>query len=436
MLNTRKSLFPLQNVTALEATCLIAAAAKGLITGTNSTTQRTRFEEMFAAQLDSDEAVGFPSGRSALAALLTVNGVNPGDEVLVTGFTCDAVAQAIVAIGATPRWVDIDVQTLAMDPAQAENAVNASTRAIIVQHSFGIPARTEQFQEIVERHSLALIEDCCLALGSNQVDGSMIGTGQYDAFWSFEVTKTISAGWGGVALIKDRDRAYEIRKIRDGAGTRGRIYSVKTLAQAAISSLIYRSRLNRWLAYIPAVMYKIGLFSFSDKRTGGMTSQIPFENYGSAGPDATWRLLSRQLKRLPDQLQRLRSNNRVYFNALESVGVKVPASWTAETSVLIRIPILVKNREEFEAHMWRNNVDTGRWFDSPVSAGNIQNTFGYTPGTCLTGERIASSITNLPTHASMSDLQVESSVRAMAEYFETHKGESDYMNEQISELSN
>jgi dTDP-4-amino-4,6-dideoxygalactose transaminase len=120
MLNTRKSLFPLQNVTALEATCLIAAAAKGLITGTNSTTQRTRFEEMFAAQLDSDEAVGFPSGRSALAALLTVNGVNPGDEVLVTGFTCDAVAQAIVAIGATPRWVDIDVQTLAMDPAQAK----------------------------------------------------------------------------------------------------------------------------------------------------------------------------------------------------------------------------------------------------------------------------------------------------------------------------
>ena len=86
--------------------------------------------------------------------------------------------------------------------------------------------------------------------------------------------------------------------------------------------------------------------------------------------------------------------------------------------------------------MWRNNVDTGRWFDPPVSAGNIQNTFGYTPVTCLTGERIASSITNLPTHASMSDLQVESSVRAMAEYFETHKGESDYMNEQISELSN
>ena len=159
-----------------------------------------------------------------------------------------------------------------MDPAQAENAVDASTRAIIVQHSFGIPARTEQFQEIGERHSLALIEDCCLALGSNQEDGSMIGTGQYDAFWSFEVTKTISAGWGGVALIKDRDLASEIRKNRDGAGTRGRIYSVKTLAQTAISSLTYRSRLNRWLAYIPAVMYKIGLFSFSDKRTGGMTS--------------------------------------------------------------------------------------------------------------------------------------------------------------------
>ena len=114
----------------------------------------------------------------------------------------------------------------------------------------------------------------------------------------------------------------------------------------------------------------------------------------------------------------------------------MPASWTAETSALIRIPILVASRDQFEAHMRRNNVDTGSWFNSPVSIDNIQTTFGYTPGTCPTGERIANSITNLPTYASMSDRQVESSARAMAEYFETHKGESDYMNKLISGLSN
>ena len=86
MLNTRKTLFPLQNVSAFEAIALIGAAATGLVAGTNSTTQRTRFEELFAAQLGNGEAVGFPSGRSALAALLTVNGVKPGDEVLLDGF--------------------------------------------------------------------------------------------------------------------------------------------------------------------------------------------------------------------------------------------------------------------------------------------------------------------------------------------------------------
>jgi dTDP-4-amino-4,6-dideoxygalactose transaminase len=432
MLNTRKILFPLQNVSAKDAAGMIGAAIKGLLVGTNGTKLRTRFEKEFENQLGEGTAVAFPSGRSALAALLVANGVKPGNEVLVTGFTCDAVAQAVVAIGAIPRWVDIDVHTLAMNPVLAEESINDSTQAIIVQHSYGIPAQLEKFQEIATRHSIALIEDSCLALGSQYADGKVIGTTQHDSFWSFEVTKTISAGWGGIAMVKNSNRASTIQTLRDHAGSRSRIDGVRALVQTAITALSYRSRFSGWMAYLPAVMYKVGLFSYSDKRIGGMTSQTPFESYGAAGPDDTWKLLSRQLTQLSNQIRRLKSNNNIYFKTMESIGIELPESWTAETTVLLRIPILVKNREAFEAHMWNNNIDTGRWFDSPVTVDNTSNTFGYIPCTCPIGEGIASSITNLPTHAGMNQNQVESSARAMGEYFADNPGESTHMNDLLA----
>ena len=82
--------------------------------------------------------------------------------------------------------------------------------------------------------------------------------------------------------------------------------------------------------------------------------------------------------------------------------------------------------------MLQNNVETGRWFDSPVSAENIQKNYAYTPGTCPIGERIANSISNLPSHANMSDSDVKDSANAMADYFASNEGESEYMSELIS----
>ncbi len=423
MLNPRKNLFPLQNVSTMEAFSLIGAALITLVAGTGSTSQREKFELSFGKYIDDGEPVGFPSGRSALAALLMTNGVQRGGEVLLTGFTCEAVAQAVVAIGAKPTWVDVELETLSMNPILAKKAVTSSTQAIVVQHSFGIPTPLGPFTELAKENSFALIEDCCLALGSRHKDGSPVGTGEHDAFWSFEVTKTISAGWGGVALIKDQQRSSAILQMRDSAPTHGRLNAAKSLVQAAMSSFTYRSRFSSWLAYIPAVMERLRFFSSSDDRIGGMVSPTPFSDYGAAGPDATWKTLTRQLDRMPAQIKRIQSNNKIFFDAFSELGIQRPESWVAETAVLLRIPILVKNREKFESHMLRNGIDTGRWFDTPISAENTSNPFGYTPGTCPVGERLAGAITNLPTHANMNTRRAESTVNTMTEYFLANKDE-------------
>jgi perosamine synthetase len=430
--NTRKSPFPYQGVSAVEALGLIRSAATSLLTPSGGTGNRERFEESFTGFMGDGETVAFPSGRSALAALLIANGVTPGDEVLVTGLTCEAVIEAVFAIGAEPRWVDIDTTTMSMKPELAEQAISPKTRAIIVQHTFGIPLPIEKFRDLAKSNNLAIIEDCCLALGSRRQDGSLIGYGEFDAFWSFEMTKSISCGWGGMALVKDPIRADAIKSIRDKAGNRSRINSAKALNQAGISALCYRPQLSGVLAYVPVAMERIGLFRSSTAQIGGMTAKTAFESYGAAGPDAIWRYLEKQLKRLPTQLERVRHNNNLSLAALQSVGVEVPSDWLADTTILLRIPILVKNRDAFEAHMWRNRVDTARWFESPVSATNTQHEYGYSCGTCPVGESVAASISNLPTHSNMSESDVKSATSALAQYFQSNTDEAEFMSTMLS----
>lgn len=428
MLNTRNNLFPLQNVTTSESIGLLTASATGLLTGFGSTKHRSKFEDEFANYVGAGEAIGFPSGRSSLAALLIANGVEPGGEVLLTGMTCEAVPQAVLAIGATYKWVDINLPLLAMNPELAADAVTPATQAIVVQHSFGLSVDLEPFRTLATQRNLAIIEDCCIALGSSYPDGTLIGTGEFDAFWSFEVTKTISAGWGGIAMVKDPERAARTRSIRDSAGKHGRVRSAQTLSQAAISAMCYRPQLTGLLAYVPPLLDKLGVFRSSELRTGGMQSQTPVESYGAAGPDSTWKYLIHQLKRLPQQLKRIQENNRVYIAALESVGVELPPAWLADTNVFLRMPLIVLEREAFEAHMWRHNVDTGRWLDWPVSVYNTQNAFNYSPGECPVGESVARSISNVPTHIAMSKKDIESASIAVADYFNANNDAVDFMN--------
>jgi perosamine synthetase len=433
MFKLRKILFPLQYVSAREALGMIVAALVHLVTGGGSTRQRSRFERSFNEFAGGGESVGFPSGRSALAALLLVNEVKPGDEVLVTGLTCEAVIEAILAVGATPRWIDVETSTMSMNPNLAELAITPSTRAIIVQHSFGIPLPLEPFRNLAAQHDLAIIEDCCLALGSMHPDGTLIGNSEFDAFWSFEMTKTISSGWGGLALVKNADRAAKAKSIREESGSRTRINSAKALNQAGITALCYRPRFTGILAYIPVLMERIGIFNTSKSQIGGMTTQTAFGNFGSAGPDATWGYLTNQLERLPDQLKKIRRNNKAYFEAMESVGITLPSSWLAETNIFLRIPILVQHRAKFEVHMRSAGIDTGRWFDNPVSPNNTQHTAEYTRGLCPVGENLSKAITNLPTHASMQDGDLQTAVNTLTQYFNANEGEADHMNRLLSD---
>ena len=135
-------------------------------------------------------------GRVALYALLKALKVGKGDEVAMQAFTCVANPEAVMAIGALPIYVDVEVDGVNMDPGDLEGKITSRTRAIVIQHTFGIPADIAPLRAIAKRNNIPVIEDCCHTLAS-RYDGQTVGSFGIGSYYSFEWGKPLVAGIGG-----------------------------------------------------------------------------------------------------------------------------------------------------------------------------------------------------------------------------------------------
>jgi perosamine synthetase len=172
------------------------------------------FEQALATYLNVPEAVVVNSGTSALQLALHALEVSDGDEVIVPSFSFMAVTNAILSARAIPVFVDIDPQTLNMDPGRLEAIVNEKTRAIIIVHALGIPAATAEIIEFAKRHSLTVIEDACEALGS-ELNGHKAGTLAEIGIFAFYPNKVITTGEGGALVTNSSMLAARLRSLRN-----------------------------------------------------------------------------------------------------------------------------------------------------------------------------------------------------------------------------
>lgn len=101
----------------------------------------------------------FFKGRIALYAILKAMGVKAGDEVIIPGFTCVVVPNAVLYLGAKPVYVDIEAHTYNINTKRIEEKITEKTKAIIAQHTFGIPAEMDKILEIAKKHNLYVVED-------------------------------------------------------------------------------------------------------------------------------------------------------------------------------------------------------------------------------------------------------------------------------------
>lgn len=204
-----------------------------------------KFERDLADYSHMKEAAGVNSGTDALWLVLKALDIGTGDEVILTANTYFATAEAIWIAGATAVFVDIDPDTLNMDPRLIEAAITRRTKAIIPVHLYGQPAQMREVTALAKKHNLFAIEDCAQAVGARG-DNFHLGELSTAMCTSFTPQKSLGCyGDGGAVLTNHPDLAERVRKLRNHGSDRRGFYSMG-----------YNSRLDEIHAAVLSVKIK------------------------------------------------------------------------------------------------------------------------------------------------------------------------------------
>lgn len=169
------------------------------------------FERAYAAFQGADLGIACTSGTTAIEVVLEAMDIGPGDEVIVPPYTFVATATAVLRVGATPVFADVDA-TWCMDPLAAEKAITSNTKAIMPVHFGGSMANIHELKGVAEAHGLELIEDACHAWGSKLGSEGAGSVGKCGVF-SFQESKNLTAGEGGIIVTNDGALAERCRSI-------------------------------------------------------------------------------------------------------------------------------------------------------------------------------------------------------------------------------
>lgn len=392
-----------------------------------STIKQKRWEEKFSAIFQkltgTLKVITFGSARSGLYYLLKAMGIGPGDEVLITGFTCLAVPNPIIYLGAKPVYVDIDICTFNMDSAKIEENISDKSKAIIIQHTFGNPADMDKVIEIARKNNLYIVEDCCLALGSTYRNKPIGSRGDASIF-SFELSKTITTGWGGAVCINNQELIQKIEGFTLERPCLSIRKSMQRSLQVALSYFLYHPLIYAFGKYIISRLFKMGLFRHSTQKEEYET-RIP-DDYFCAMPDVHWRVAFNQLRKLPEIISQNKKVSRTYAQVLINNGIK--NVYSADTN-WIRYPILIKNRANIIKYFADYGIEVGQWFNGVIHPfPENYKKYNYSSEICPNAEFVSKHIINLPVHIRISKNDIKKTAVLLNRYFQNNPADRIFAN--------
>ncbi len=185
-----------------------------------------RFSHAFARMHSAKHGIVMANGTVTLQCALNAVGVKPGDEVIVPALTWMATAMAVLYNGAIPVFVDIDPETLCLDTDKVRKAITTKTSAIIPVHIYGSMVDMEEMMNISKEYGVKIIEDCAHAHGGIW-DGKGIGSIGHIGSFSFQQSKTLSSGEGGICLTNSNELSENLFRLKhigyDLSSTQGNV---------------------------------------------------------------------------------------------------------------------------------------------------------------------------------------------------------------------
>ncbi len=357
----------------------------------------------------------FASGRESLLALLKAMNLKGGEEIILQGYTCVVVPNAIHAAGGKAVFADLSEDTLNLTPESAKACITPRTRAIICQHTFGIPSDTKGLRALCDEHKILLIEDCAHVI-PDETGPEEIGALGDAVILSFGRDKAISGIAGGAVITRNPVLSEAIRSLESSAldlpwrevatlleyGTRMRTI-VRPLSSCGLQKPIL------------AMLNAIGLFSpilTENEREGHMSPLL------RKLPNACAFLTLHSLSKLKE----INDHRRMLTSFYLAEGKK--RSWTMLGGIrsdlpLQKFPLFVSGAREKRTSLKKQNIhlDDG-WTGCVVCPDTVAiDETGYESGSDPAAERACKAILSLPTHPTMTVKQAEVLVERVDKLF-------------------
>ncbi len=363
--------------------------------------------------MDSSDLLTYFRGRVALRETLAALGVGEGDDVAVQAFTCLAVPLPVRSLGANPVFVDTDPQDLGMSVGDLESKLTAATRAIVVQHTFGIPADLPRIRSLASERGIPLIEDACHGFGG-RAGGIDTGTAGVAAFYSFEWGKPVVAGIGGGLRVNDPALRAELERRRVALERP----SLAQRAKLELQYIAYRTLLSGrtyWAlrsAYHRAEELGLVVGTFREEDFSGDSH----EEYGLMMAPGSERRLRKRLRGLDSLLRHQREIAGLYEDRLRSEGLPTWSLPDDRDPVYLRYPIRAADKPALLDAARRARIELSDIFRTPVhplppAAAALA---GYQAGSCPVAEALSDSIVSLPVTARVRPRDVDRSVAFLA----------------------
>lgn len=343
------------------------------------------FELAFADFVGAKEAVAVSNGTAALHAAMFALDIQSGDEVLVPAVTFAATANCVVYQGGTPVFVDVDAETLLINPELLEEKITSKTKAIIAVDYAGQPCDYDSLQIIAGKHDLSLVADACHALGGKYKNRA-VGTLAKLSTFSLHPVKNMTTGEGGVITTSDSDLAEKMRRFRN---------------HGINSDHRQREALGTWYYEMIDLGYNYRLTDFQCAL--GMS----------------------QLLRLPEWIARRQEIATKYTSAfaetphVEPLGVSSDVSHAYHLFVVhLRLEELETNRDEIFNTMRSKGLPVNVHY-IPVHLHPFYRTrFGTGTGLCPVAEAACEDNLSMPIHPNLDDEDVEEAIEFILELLE------------------
>lgn len=374
------------------------------------------YESAFAKRFGANYALASWKGRAALYAILKAMGIVSGDEVIVPGYTCVMNVNPIKYLGAKPIYVDIEPATFNIDVNFLRDKITPNTKAIIAQHTYGYPCRMDVIMNIAARNGIAVVEDCCLALGS-KYKGKTVGTFGKAAYFSFQWNKPYTTGLGGMAITNDVELAARIESLRANEMC---LPSSKEVIMLWAQLVMYRL-----FIYPRTTALAQRLFRYLTKKGAvvGSSSSHEFQPVmdadffkGIGGVQARSGL--RQLKKIEQNIRHRKEMAELYDKLLEQKG------WLSRNydrgmmePVMVRYPVRIAEKNEALAQASKVGVELGSWFECPLHPIETPlSAYDYEVGMCPEAEKAANEVVNLPLHPRVDEATAKRTVEFITRF--------------------